>query len=201
MKDPALKTAAALCVILGGLCAATLFRPDRPRAGAEVRKELLLRYRATDAAWKAQLRGAGQVVATPTEPTPAPASPPVTILTPADSDEPPPSLAPGYPEKESPAKPRLGATMSMMLPVAPAEDTARTHTVVDGDTLAALAERYLGSAARADEIYQANRDILRDPTLLPIGVELKLPPRKGSTPPVTALPPKKSPKAPLVPIK
>ena len=41
----------------------------------------------------------------------------------------------------------------------------------------ALAERYLGSAARAEEIYQANRDVLRDPKLLPIGVELKLPPR------------------------
>ena len=66
--------------------------------------------------------------------------------------------------------------MQMMLPVAkPAEKT--THTIVDGDTLPALAERYLGSSARANEIYEANRDVLRDPALLPIGMELKLPPR------------------------
>ena len=66
--------------------------------------------------------------------------------------------------------------MQMMLPAAkPAEKT--THMVVDGDTLPVLAERYLGSSARANEIYEANRDALRDPALLPIGVELKLPPR------------------------
>ena len=70
--------------------------------------------------------------------------------------------------------------MAMMLPAAaPADETARTHKVVDGDTLSALADRYLVSAARADEIYRANRDVLRDPKLLPIGVELKLPARSG----------------------
>ena len=65
-----------------------------------------------------------------------------------------------------------------MLPItAPADQTAQTHRVVDGDTLPALAERYLGSAARAEEIYRANRDVLSDPGLLPIGADLKLPPR------------------------
>jgi nucleoid-associated protein YgaU len=158
---------------------------------------VLLRYRAADQAWKTQLGGAGQAPMTQTETTPAP----VTILTPADGDEPPPSLAPGYPERETPAKSRWGAAMSMMLPVAPSDHAARTHTVIDGDTLAALAERYLGSAARAEEIYQANRDSLHDPTLLPIGVELKVPPRKRPAPPGAASPVKKSPQAPLVPVK
>ena len=41
---------------------------------------------------------------------------------------------------------------------------------------AALAERYLGPASRAGEIFAANRDVLFDPKLLPIGVELKIPP-------------------------
>ena len=197
MKDPALKTAAAICVLLGGLCAAALFRHDRPRAadsGPEAPDELLLRYRAADQSWKAPLHEAG---AAPTmEREPPPANPhPVTILTPAEGVEPPPALAPGYPESESPAKSRWGASMSMMLPVVPTDDAVRTHTVVDGDTLTALANRYLGSAARAEEIYQANRDVLHDPTLLPIGVELKLPPRKSPAPPA-----KQSPKA-LVPVK
>ena len=59
----------------------------------------------------------------------------------------------------------------------PADQTERTHTVVDGYTLPALAARYFGSAARAEEIYQANHDMLSDPGLLPIGAELKLPAR------------------------
>ena len=49
------------------------------------------------------------------------------------------------------------------------------HKVVDGDTLATLAERYLGCADRAAEIYQLNRDRLLSPELLPIGVELRIP--------------------------
>jgi nucleoid-associated protein YgaU len=50
-----------------------------------------------------------------------------------------------------------------------------THKIIDGDTLASLAERYLGSASRAMEIYEANRNVLANPALLPIDVELKIP--------------------------
>ena len=50
------------------------------------------------------------------------------------------------------------------------------HKIVDGDTLPLLAQRYLGSASRAMEIFQANRDVLSDPNILPLhGVELKIP--------------------------
>jgi phage tail protein X len=38
-----------------------------------------------------------------------------------------------------------------------------------------LAERYLGSASRAMEIYEANRGVLAHPGILPIGAELKIP--------------------------
>ncbi len=54
---------------------------------------------------------------------------------------------------------------------------ARTHRIVDGDSLPAIAQRYLGSAARANEIFELNRNVLSDPELLPIGLELKLPPK------------------------
>ena len=63
-----------------------------------------------------------------------------------------------------------------MLPVAQTTNLT-THTVVDGDTLPALAERYLGASDRANELFEANRQTLTDPSLLPIGVELKIPPR------------------------
>ena len=51
----------------------------------------------------------------------------------------------------------------------------RRHEIVDGDTLAELARRYLGSSDRWIEIYQANRQTLSDPELLPIGLELVIP--------------------------
>lgn len=59
----------------------------------------------------------------------------------------------------------------------PANARAIEHRVIDGDTLAALAERYLGDAGRATEVFEANRDVLSDPELLPIGAVLKIPAR------------------------
>lgn len=49
------------------------------------------------------------------------------------------------------------------------------HRIVDGDTLPALALRYLGSESRADEIYQANAQRLPSPHVLPLGVEINVP--------------------------
>jgi hypothetical protein len=51
------------------------------------------------------------------------------------------------------------------------------HTVVDGDTLVSLAERYLNDPSRGAEIYHSNTDVLRSPELLPIGARLKIPAR------------------------
>lgn len=51
----------------------------------------------------------------------------------------------------------------------------RTHIIQDGDSLPSLAARMLGSADRADEIFQANRDVLSHPDLLPIGQTLVIP--------------------------
>jgi hypothetical protein len=67
-------------------------------------------------------------------------------------------------------------------PLADADDEdagPRTHSIVDGDTLAKLAERFLGDPLQSDRIYQLNRDVLSSPELLPIGIDLKLPPRQS----------------------
>lgn len=53
------------------------------------------------------------------------------------------------------------------------------HIVQDGDTLEILAERYLGDAARALEIFDKNRDKLANPHQLPIGAELRVPVAPG----------------------
>lgn len=49
------------------------------------------------------------------------------------------------------------------------------HTVRDGDTLDLLAQRYWGDASRWRDIYSANRNVLTNPQLLPIGIRLKIP--------------------------
>ena len=49
-----------------------------------------------------------------------------------------------------------------------------THIVVDGDTLADLAGRYLGDPARYLEIFRANPQ-LQSPTELPINMKLVVP--------------------------
>jgi nucleoid-associated protein YgaU len=49
------------------------------------------------------------------------------------------------------------------------------HEVQNSDTLEKLARRYLGDPARALEIFDLNRDKLKNPEILPIGAELRIP--------------------------
>jgi nucleoid-associated protein YgaU len=51
----------------------------------------------------------------------------------------------------------------------------RRHRIVDGDSLSMLALRYLGDERRAAEILAYNRDVLRDPALLPVGKTILIP--------------------------
>lgn len=55
-------------------------------------------------------------------------------------------------------------------------DRQHVHRIIEGDTLPRIAAQYLGSAARFREIYEANRDVLQHPDILPIGLELQIPP-------------------------
>jgi nucleoid-associated protein YgaU len=57
----------------------------------------------------------------------------------------------------------------------------RLHIVVDGDSLERLANRYLDDPRRSREIFELNRELLANPDLLPIGVELKIPERSAHT--------------------
>lgn len=56
------------------------------------------------------------------------------------------------------------------------------HIVTDGDTLALLAERYLGDASRARELFELNTDRLEEPDVLPIGLVLRTPDRPRRLP-------------------
>lgn len=56
-----------------------------------------------------------------------------------------------------------------------AESGSRTHVIQSGDSLSVLAERYLGSQGRFQEIYEANRDVLTDVNRLPVGATIVIP--------------------------
>ena len=49
------------------------------------------------------------------------------------------------------------------------------HTVVKGDTLWKISERTLGSGARYNEIFEANRPMLKDPDKIYPGQVLRIP--------------------------
>lgn len=62
---------------------------------------------------------------------------------------------------------------SSTAPVVP--PTERTYTVVAGDSLSKIAKRFYGKANVWKKIYEANRDIIKNPDLIHPGQVLKIP--------------------------
>ena len=60
-------------------------------------------------------------------------------------------------------------------PSAASAGAGQTYTVQAGDTLGAIAKRYLGDSSAYMEIFNANRDQLSNPDLLKPGQVLKIP--------------------------
>jgi len=56
-----------------------------------------------------------------------------------------------------------------------AADQQRTITVVAGDSLSKIAKRELGDASKWRQIFEANRDKIKDPDLIHPGQVLNLP--------------------------
>ena len=97
-------------------------------------------------------------------------------------NQPPPNAIPIH-EKIAVSKSKPVTTQSRQ----PQETVAKTkmmsqeaasvhvHKIQPGDTLSGLAIKYLGSVARADDIFKANQETLKSPDQLKIGMELKIP--------------------------
>ena len=49
------------------------------------------------------------------------------------------------------------------------------HVIRDGETLRSIAAEYYGDEQQALKIYEANRDKLSHPDLLPLGIEIDVP--------------------------
>jgi nucleoid-associated protein YgaU len=58
---------------------------------------------------------------------------------------------------------------------APSVTAGRTHVVVSGDSLSKIAKREYGDAQKWTKIYEANRNLIKDPDLIYPGQELRIP--------------------------
>lgn len=72
-------------------------------------------------------------------------------------------------------KVRPGAQQPAQAPAQRTAAAAQTHTVQPGDTLSAIAKKYLGNANAYMDIFNMNRDQLSDPDKIKPGQVLKLP--------------------------
>ena len=52
---------------------------------------------------------------------------------------------------------------------------ASTYTVKKGDSLWSISKQQLGSGARWREIYEANKDVIKDPNRIYVGQVLQIP--------------------------
>ena len=59
---------------------------------------------------------------------------------------------------------------------APAAE-ARIHTVAKGDNLSKIAKHYYGNANEWKRIFEANKDVLKDPDKIFPGQKLQIPPK------------------------
>ena len=88
---------------------------------------------------------------------------------------PPPALPVSFQPTNS-EPPRDWKPEPLAKPAPPARP--RPYRLRDGDTLEKIAERLLGDRSRAAEIFEANRNVISQPDLLPVGVTIMLPPRQ-----------------------
>jgi nucleoid-associated protein YgaU len=54
-------------------------------------------------------------------------------------------------------------------------DYTQWHEVKSGETLSKLAQRYYGDASLYPKIFEANKDVLKDPNLIRVGQKLRIP--------------------------
>jgi len=107
---------------------------------------------------------------TPVESTPAPAADESPIsAAPIAADEAP--LVQSSPARVEPTRPAAKPASSTSKPAS----SGRTHTVVKGDTLFSIAQKYYNNRAKWRDIYAANRDVMPSETSLKPGMQLKIP--------------------------
>jgi nucleoid-associated protein YgaU len=57
----------------------------------------------------------------------------------------------------------------------PATQRVEYYEIVSGDTLSAIAKRYYGKASEYPRIFEANREVIKDPNLIFVGQKIRIP--------------------------
>jgi len=60
-------------------------------------------------------------------------------------------------------------------PAPPADIQIEYYTIVYGDTLGGIAKRFLGNAMDYPKIFEANREVIKDPDLIYPGQKIRIP--------------------------
>jgi len=55
------------------------------------------------------------------------------------------------------------------------ESTYQTYTIESGDSLSKIARHFYGDASKWRQIFEANRDVIKDPDLIHPGHTIKIP--------------------------
>ena len=103
----------------------------------------------------------------------------------------PPQLSRNRPDAEEPVPPATPSPRSAGHASSPGQESdgeprQRRHFITDGDTLESLARRFLGDSSRWREIRDLNRDVITADDILPIGKELRIPPKENLASPAPA---------------
>ncbi len=106
------------------------------------------------------------VIESPPPPPPAPELPPPTAAAPT---QPPDAMSAEEPT-EATARPLPKETHAKK-----ATRKSQTYVVKKGDTLQTIAKKYYGDSGKWRRIYDANRQRIKDPNKVPVGMKLIIP--------------------------
>ncbi|HEV7508156.1 MAG TPA: LysM peptidoglycan-binding domain-containing protein [Thermoanaerobaculia bacterium] len=76
-------------------------------------------------------------------------------------------------EEENPDFSEVESGHSSTAPIV--EPAEQTYTIVSGDSLSKIAKHFYGDANKWRQIYEANRDIIKDPDMIHPGQTIKIP--------------------------
>jgi nucleoid-associated protein YgaU len=93
----------------------------------------------------------------------------------APKDRAPRSAAPARPAEPAVLTAASSAGAASGAATKPSGAAAGSYTVVDGDNLWKIAQKTYGSGARWNEIFEANKDVMRDADSLKVGMTLRIP--------------------------
>ena len=78
-------------------------------------------------------------------------------------------------EKAKPVSRQNPATSEPAVAAVKTKYAAQEYTVKSGDTLSKIAEQFYGSGAKWEKVYEANRDTVKNPNYIFIGLKLNIP--------------------------